>query len=199
MTDAKQGRGRPAKPGKTTFNFRISADLRQMLVAAATKSGLSLTEEAELRLRRDFGWEAAKGDIEELKRQALVWADASRAKAIRDAGLQILREIEGNPKRVIVDLETLLAEADGIARGYRAGWEPEHHSADDRPLTKEEADRVLAQIDEIGRRTKATKERLAAEDAAAAAADTNPWRREMKGRKVTVQKKSGGLVVSRSK
>jgi hypothetical protein len=167
MTDATQGRGRPAKPGKTTFNFRISADLRQMLVAAAAKSGLSLTEEAELRLKRDFAWEAAKGDIEELKRQALVWADAARVKAIREAGVQILREIDGNPKRVILDLETLLAEADGIARGLRSGFEPEAPPAQ-----------------------AASQQR---------AGDTNPWQRELKGRKVTIRKKGVGVVVSGAK
>jgi TraY domain-containing protein len=155
MTDAKQaGRGRPRKPGKTPFNFRMSEDLRQMLVTSAEKSGLSLTEEAELRLRRDFGWEASKRDIEEIRRRILASQDANFASALRAAGLQILREIEGRPTRVIVDLETLLAEADGIARGLRSGWVDPNAPPkfpEVRTMTKEDDDQALAKIDELRR------------------------------------------------
>ena len=184
MTDAKQaGRGRPRKPGKTPFNFRMSEDLRQMLVTSAEKSGLSLTEEAELRLRRDFGWEASKQDIEEIKRRVLASQDANYASALRAAGLQILREIEGRPTRVIVDLETLLAEADGIARGLRAGWVDPKAPPTISPLrtmTEEDDGRALAKIDELKRSVEA--------------ADTNPWRqfareegrKGRKGRKFTI-------------
>jgi hypothetical protein len=169
MTDAKQAkRGRPRKPGKTPFNFRLPHDLRQRLVESAEKAGHSLTEEAEFRLRRDFGWEATKQDIEEIKRDAIKWRDAEQLTALRFVGLQILRETEGRPTRLIVDLQSLLAEADGIARGLRAGFINEKAPiSETRPMTPEEE----RQIDDIKRQLDAAKERLAAEDAAAAGKD----------------------------
>ena len=118
MSDsAKKKVGRPSKGKRGDITFRVSAELREKLEAAAVFNERSVSEEIEFRINRDFGWEATKQDIEEMKRRALVWEDASKAKAIRAAGLTILREIEGRPTRVIVDLETLLAEADGLMRG----------------------------------------------------------------------------------
>jgi hypothetical protein len=136
---------------------------------ALTDGGINEAE-IEFRIGRDFGWEATKQSIEEIERRAASWEDASRVKAIRAAGLTILREIEGRPTRVIVDLETLLAEADGIVRGLRSGFIDDKAPpkvSERRPMTKEEADRVMAQIDEIKRRLDAARERMAAEDAAA--------------------------------
>ena len=185
-------RGRPRKPGKVVFNFRMPSDLRQRLIESAHKAGHSSTEEAELRLRRDFGWEETKNEIEEIKQRALAWESAARIKAIRLAGLQILREVDGRPTRVIVDVESLLAEADGIARGSRSGFVDPHAPpavSAQLPMTKEEADRLQAQIDELKRDLAAAKERLAAEDAeAAAAAETvRPARK-----KATAQKRAAG-------
>ena len=181
MTDEqepKRGRGRPRVYGKRqNFNFRLTDAIRQRLVDSALQAGRSLSEEIEFRIGRDFGWEATKQDIEEMKRRAALWEDASRVKAIRAAGLTILREIEGRPTRVIVDLETLLAEADGLMRGLRSGWvDPKAPptASESRPMTKEEADRVLAQIDEIKRSIETARERMAAEDAAAGKADKVP-------------------------
>ena len=144
MTDdlPKRGPGRPKVYGKRqNFVFRVTEETKQRLIDSATRNGRSLSEEIEFRVNRDLGWEATKQDIEEIKREALVWADAGRVKAIREAGVQILREIEGTPKRVILDLETLLAEADGIARGYRAGFEPatEEDAAEEAPPPKKAA------------------------------------------------------------
>ena len=115
MTDAKKAsRGRPRKPGKTPFNFRMSEGLRQRLAESAEKAGLSLTEEAELRLNRDFAWEAGKQDIEEMKRDSAKLRDTEHLIALRLAGFLILRETDGRASRVVVDLQSLLAEADGI-------------------------------------------------------------------------------------
>src|SRR6187549_3916127 len=102
-----------------------------------------------------------------MAREASAWQDASRVNAIRAAGLTILREIEGRPTRVIVDLETLLAEADGIARGLRSGFidEKARSAASDRPLSAEEAEKLRAEINEFKRDLQAAQERLAAEDA----------------------------------
>jgi hypothetical protein len=166
----KRGRGRPRVYGKRqNFNFRLTDEKRQLLIESSLKNGRSLSEEIEFRLGRDFGWEATQNDIEEIKRRAVAWEDASRVKAIRAAGLTILREIDGRPTRAVVDIETLLAEADGIAHGLRPGFvdakAPPAVSVS-RPMTAEEADRVLAQMDEIRRELDAARERMAAEDAA---------------------------------
>ena len=169
----QRGRGRPPKYGKRrNFNFRLSEEVRQHVIESAARTGRSLSEELEFRVSRDIGWEATKSDIEEMKRRAGLWEDESRVKAIRAAGLAILRDIEGRPTRVIVDLETLLAEADGIARGLRSGFiDPKAPPtvSEPRPMTKEEFDRLLAQLDEIRRSIEAAQERMAAEDAAAEA------------------------------
>jgi hypothetical protein len=47
-------------------------------------------------------------------RDAHAARSAARVEALRKAGYQIIREIDGTPRRVIVDLDTLLAEADGV-------------------------------------------------------------------------------------
>ena len=107
----------------------------------------------EHRLLRDFGWEATKADIDEMKARAAAWENSARIGAIRAAGLQILREISGKPTRVIIDLETLLAEADGLARGLRPGFfdKPLPAREEPRPMTPEEAQRALEEIEKIKR------------------------------------------------
>jgi len=192
MTDdqPKRGRGRPRVYGKRqNFAFRVTEETRQRLIESATQAGRSLSEEIEFRINRDLGWEATKNDIEEMKRRAVAWEDASRVKAIRAAGLQILREIEGQPTRAIVDLETLFAEADGIVRGLRSGFTDKDAPpavSETHPMTKEEADRALAELDKIRRQIEAAQERMAAEDrldAEAAASDSQvvqPRRRKAK-------------------
>src|SRR5262245_44608494 len=113
----KRGRGRPRVYGKRqNFNFRITEEMRQRLIESALENGRSLSEEIEFCLTSHFSWKATKQDIMKMLAEAAAQRSAARALAIRAAGLQILREIEGKPTRVIVDLETLLAEADGIQR-----------------------------------------------------------------------------------
>jgi TraY domain len=56
--------GRPIRPvsddeGMTTFNVRITADLRRKIEASANKSGRSLSREAEIRLQQSFDTERA--------------------------------------------------------------------------------------------------------------------------------------------
>lgn len=176
MTDEqpKRGRGRPKVYGKRqNFVFRVTEETKQRLIESATQAGRSLSEEIEFRINRDFGWEATKSDIEQIKRDAVMWADTSRANAIRAAGLQILREIDGRPTRAIVDLETLLAEADGISRGLRAGFFDDSAPpavSEPRPMTPEEYDRLLATLAEIRRDTEAAQERTRTADKAAEAA-----------------------------
>ena len=100
---------------------------------------------------------------------------AARVHALRAAGLQILREIEGRPTRVIVDLETLLAKADGIERGLRGGFfekappvppraAPRRTAEEERELQRTWED-VMRKIDEAVART------LAADAAAVAKSD----------------------------
>jgi hypothetical protein len=155
--------GRPSKGKRGTFTFRVSAELRDKLEAAAAFHGRSVSEEIEFCL-------GLYQDIEEAKRQALAWSDTSRANAIRAAGLQILREIDGKPTRAIVDLETLLAEADGIARGLRSGFEdPKAPPAvsEPHPMTQEEWDQGTAKLAEIKRRIDEAQARTRAADEAA--------------------------------
>ena|SRR5215471_21462554 len=155
MTDTGHPkRGRPRTPAKRAFNFRIRDDLRQRLTESAEKAGRSLTQEAEFRLDRDFGWEATKGDIDQMRARAAAWEDASRIKAIRAAGLTILREIDGRPTRAVVELERLLAEADGIARGLLGTGFVDDKAPPPlptRPMTPEEAQRALEELEQIKR------------------------------------------------
>jgi hypothetical protein len=125
----KRKRGRPPKyagEGKRqNFSFRITEKMRERLIAAVKESGRSISEEIEFRLTRDLSWEETKGDIHAMLAEASAIKSAARVAAIRAAAIQILREIDGRPTRVIIDLETLLAEADGIARGLRPGFVPQ--------------------------------------------------------------------------
>jgi len=155
MTDdePKRGRGRPKVYGKRqNFAFRITDETKQRLVDSAARNGRSLSEEIEFCINHSLNWQATKQDIEEIKRRTQVWADTFHASRIRAAGLQILREIEGKPTRAIVDLETLLAEADGIARGFRSGWVDPNAPpkfSELRTMTKEEDASALAKINEL--------------------------------------------------
>jgi len=175
MTDPEQPRrkrGRPPKyagEGKRqNFSFRITPDMRERLIAAVKQSGRSLSEEVEFRLNRDLNWEQTKGVIHQMFAEATAIRSAAHVQALRAAGLMILRDIEGRPTRVVVDLETLLAEADGIARGLRSGFfagESPPALEPPRPMTNEEAQRAL---EEIRRTIDEAVEKTRAADAAAA-------------------------------
>ena len=164
MSDsAKKKVGRPSKGKRGTFTFRVSAELREKLEASAVFHARSVSEEIEFCL-------GLYQDIEKANREARAWADTSRANAIRAAGLQILREIDGRPTRVIVDLETLLAEADGIARGLRSGFVDDNARpavSVPHPMTQEEWDRNLAKFDEIKRSIQEAQDQTRAADKAA--------------------------------
>jgi TraY domain len=150
------------------FSFRITPDMRERLIAAVKQSGRSLSEEVEFRLNRDLNWEQTKGDIHQMFAEATAIRSAAHVQALRAAGLMILRDIEGRPTRVVVDLETLLAEADGIARGLRSGFfagESPPALEPPPPMTNEEAQRAL---EEIRRTIDEAVEKTRAADAAAA-------------------------------
>src|SRR5262245_34781457 len=117
------GQPKPASVRKrNNLTFRVRDDLRERLARAAQDNERSISEEIELRLNRDFGWEQAKGDIEQMRAKAAAALSAARVQALRAAGLLILRDIDGRPRRVVVDLESLLAEADGLLHGWRSGF-----------------------------------------------------------------------------
>jgi len=160
MTDQpqpKRKRGRPPKyagEGKRqNFSFRITEKMRARLIESVKQSGRSISEEIEFRLNRDLEWETTKLDINRLLAEASAACSAARVQAIRAAGLAILREIDARPTRVVVDLETLLAEADGLARGLRSGFfdKPLPAREEPRPMTPEEAQRALEEIEKIKR------------------------------------------------
>jgi hypothetical protein len=172
MTDEqpKRGPGRPRVYGKRqNFNFRITDDTKARLIENAARNGRSLSEEIEHCLSRYHDIEEAYHDIQEARRQAVAWANTSRAQAIRAAGLQILREIDGKPTRATVDLETLLAEADGMARGLRDGFIDDNATAVSPPhaMTQEEWDQGTAKLAEIKRELDEAHERTRAADKAA--------------------------------
>ena len=107
----KRKPGRPPLPdserkGGANLTFRARAGLRERLAAEAAKSGRSMSEEIEFRLNRDLHW----------------GQEAARIQAIRQAGLQIVRDVGGGVT-VNVNPEMLLAEADGILRSGFIGAE----------------------------------------------------------------------------
>ena len=181
MTEPEQPKSRRGRPPKyagqgkrQNFNFRITPKLRERLIAAVTQSGRSISEEIEFRLDRDLNWEETKSDIHKMLAEAAAIRSAARVQALRAAALMILRETEGRPTRVIVDLETLFAEADGLAAGLRpgffAGESPPAPEAP-RPMNAEEGERLMRELEEIKQSLKTAVEKTLAADAAAAAKD----------------------------
>jgi len=163
--------GPPARYGRRpTLTIRLQEPLYRTIKKSAAEHGKSLSEEIEDRLGRDAGWEATKRDINKMLAEASAVRSAARVDALRAAGLQILREIEGRPTRVVIDLETLLAEADGIARGLRSGFfeGPTPVIEPPRPRTAEEDQRLMEELKAIEGRLEEAQERTRAADAAAA-------------------------------
>src|SRR5262245_20537968 len=190
MAAKKKARRKPGPPARygrrPTLTIRLQEPVYRTIQQSAAEHGKSLSEEIEDRLETSLDLETARLQLEEMREAttkmhamaASVLSDAARERttarvqAIRAAGLAILREIEGQPTRVIIDLETLLAEADGIARGLRSGFLPPDKPPPaleaPRPMTAEEAQRALAELEEIKRRLDAAVEATLAADAAAA-------------------------------
>ena len=170
MTDdqPKRGPGRPKVYGKRqNFAFRVTEETRQRLIDSAMQAGRSMSEEIEFRINRDFGWEATKADIDQLKCDAMVWRNADRLNVLRLVGYQILRETDGRPTRVVVDLQSLLAEADGIARGLRSGFDDDttpasppsaERTADEERHMLQELEQLKRKVDEAIERTRAADE-----------------------------------------
>jgi hypothetical protein len=173
----KRRRGRPPKyagQGKRwNFSFRISEKTHLRLIEAVKQSGNSLSEEIEARLNRDLNWQATRADIDRMRAEIAAALSTARVQAIRAAGLQILREIDGKPTRAIVDLETLLAEADGVARGMRSGFVDPDLPAVEAPrrMTPEQEQRLLDELQAIKRQLDAAVDRTLAADAAASSTD----------------------------
>lgn len=157
MTD-KQKRGRPFKPGKTVFNFRMAKDLRQVLSENAEKSGRSMTEEAEILMQHGLQWQAARQELEQLKRDALKWRDAEFLNVLRLVGYQILRETDGRPTRLVVDIQSLLAEANGLAHGLDSFIRPSSakvRTAEEERLLLEDLKQSRRDLDEAIARNQA--------------------------------------------
>ena len=117
---------------RPTLTIRLQEHVYERIKAAAYKHGKSLSEEIEdqLGLIDDLG--TAQDQLETLKlrvermhdtedkmhrmaasvlRDAGVARTAAYVQAIRDAGFQILREVEGKPDQVIISRDVLQAEA----------------------------------------------------------------------------------------
>ena len=170
MTRERKRRGSQPLRKSGNLTFRLRGTLRDDLEKAAAAAGRSLSEEIESRLTRDFAWEATRSDIGTLHKEAAAQVSAARIQALRAAGLMILRETTGMPTRVIVDLQTLLSEAEEIVRGFRSGFVPQDSSLPPieptRPMTDEEAQRL---VQEIRRTIEDAMGKTRAADAAAAA------------------------------
>src|SRR5262245_7783437 len=187
---ARRKPGPPAKYGRRpTLTVRLQLPLYRTIKESAAAHGKSISEEIESRLETLADLETARRELEQMRAvttkeyaaAASVLKDAgevrsaARVQALRAAGLVILREIEGRPSRVILDIETLLAEADGIARGLRSGFsaseEPLPNTKTVRPMTAEEAQRVdeelLRTLEEIKRTIDDAVAKTLAADAAA--------------------------------
>jgi hypothetical protein len=164
-----------AQRKRNNLTFRTRDELRQRLETAAAVSGRSISEEIEYRLNRDFNWEATKGDVDKVRAEAAAIRSTAYVQALRLAGLTILRDIEARPRRVVIDLETLLAEADGIARGLRSGFVDEKAPPPRTPAelrrTVEEEQRLLEELADLRHRVEEMMEKTRAADAAAKSDD----------------------------
>lgn len=164
MAKKRAKRNKPGPPKRygyrPTLTVRLQDKILAVIKAAAEEHGKSLSEEIEDRLGRDHAWELSKQDIEAMSAEAATWTTAARAHAMRAAGLQILRDIEGRPTRAIVDFATLIAEADGLARGLRDGWVDPNNPPTIEPLrqrTDEEEQRLQRVIDDLKRQLAAAE------------------------------------------
>jgi hypothetical protein len=182
---AKKRPGPPARYGRRpTLTIRLQEPLYRAIKKSAAEHGKSLSEEIEDQLSTLGDLETARRELEQMRAittkeyaaAASVLKDAgevrsaARVQAIRAAGLQILREIEGRPTRVIVELETLLAEADGLAGGLRSGFfagENPPAAEAPRPMTAEEGERLMRELEEIKQSLKTVVEKTLAADAGA--------------------------------
>jgi hypothetical protein len=167
----KKRRGRPPKFGpRRNFNFRLSEQLHERLIVSAENAGRSLSEELEMRITRDFSWEDSKGDIDRMRAEMAAAHKETNVEVMRLAALQILREIEGKPRRVIIDFETMLATRDGIARGLRSGFIDDSApppTPQPLALSAEEERRLLEELSESTRKIEEAVERTRAADEAA--------------------------------
>jgi hypothetical protein len=187
----RKKRGPPARYGyRPTLTVRLQIPLYERIKEAAAAHGKSLSEEIEDRLGLLMDTEFAQRDLEQTRRiaakehamaagllanaaaertAARAERTAARVQLVRAAGLVVLREAEGRPSRVVVEFETLMAEADGIARALRSGFvDPENPPRDEvRKLTAEEEQRLLAELDEVRRKLDASVAATLAADKAA--------------------------------
>jgi predicted DNA-binding protein len=177
----KRKRGPPARYGRRpTLTIRLQEPNYEVIKAGAAEHGKSLSEEIEDRLETVEDLETARRQLEDMRaattkmhslaarllREAAAERSAARVQTVRMAALMLLREIEGRPTRVIVDLETLLREADGVARAF-GFFDPKNPPPDPepvRPMTAEEVQRLLDEIEEIKRWLQAAQATASASD-----------------------------------
>lgn len=169
----------PTERKRNNLTFRVRDQRKAALEAAAAASGRSVSEEIEFRLNRDFSPDIDQLRAEALKTMAKAAAvlSASYGHALRAAGFQLLREIEGKPVRAIVDLGLLLAETDVLAR--RSGFfdpdkplpapePPRSMTPEEERLALEAEQRALKELEKTTRRIDDAVEETRARDAAAA-------------------------------
>jgi hypothetical protein len=113
---SKRGRPRRYAPGKRpTLTFRVQEAMHRDLAKAAKSKGYSLSEEIEARLSQWADVPRLLAEAKAARDAAKAAVDTARIQAIRQAGLQIVRDA-GGKVTVNVSPELLAAEADGILR-----------------------------------------------------------------------------------
>jgi hypothetical protein len=151
----KRKPGPPARYGyRPTLTVRLQEPLYEVIKKAAAKHGKSLSEEIEDRLEaaRDIDQLRAEAEqrlaeARQMAREASTIQDAAHVAAYRAAGLLLLRDVEGNPTRVIVSVDMLKAEGDNFLRsGFIRQDTPPPASEPLRPMTGEENRLVSEEI-----------------------------------------------------
>jgi hypothetical protein len=155
-TNEKQPRGRPRLYGpRPNFTFRIQREVKERLAKMAERDRRSLSEQAEHAINIYFQFEEMRAFLEQAKTEAQAQLSAARINALRLAGFLILRE-SGLARRVIVDFDSLIAEADGLLHGLRGGFTDDAGAAPaQRLLTADEVKRREREIETLRQKVEA--------------------------------------------
>jgi hypothetical protein len=147
---AKIGRKRE---NHESLTLRLRPDTRAQLEARAEENRRSISGQADVELTAHAALEAKRAELERL-------ASAETVRALRLAGLTLLSEADGQPRRVVLDYDQLLEAAFGIARGPLAtGFIEEGKPAPPPNLSADERETLLATIRDLERQLAAARAR----------------------------------------
>jgi predicted DNA-binding protein len=130
--------GPPARYGyRPTLTIRLTEPVYERIKRAAAKLGKSLSEQIEDVLTACGDLETAHRQLEDMRANTAkmhamaaslltdAWETrtAARVHALRAAAIAIMRE-EGRPRRLMLDIDAVFAEAKEIERGIHGGKPP---------------------------------------------------------------------------